>query len=119
MRKRNVVVRFRLSESEYAALTEKVEASGLNRNAFLVRMVRQQTIYPAEKLSELNEKMDVLLAQIRGMGTNLNQIAKIANIKQDIPSMDYLKALAKAMGQFATAIQPVWNEIREALYGNR
>ena len=73
MRKRNVEVKFRLSEAEYAELVQKVKDSGLNRNAFLVRMVRQQTIYPVDYLRELNKQMDVLLAQIRGMATNLNQ----------------------------------------------
>ena len=36
MRKRNVEVKFRLSEAEYAKLVQKVKDSGLNRNAFLV-----------------------------------------------------------------------------------
>ena len=59
MRKRNVEVKFRLSEAEYAELVQKVKDSGLNRNAFLVRMVRQQTIYPVDYLRELNKQMDV------------------------------------------------------------
>ena len=45
MRRRNNVVKFRLSDDELAELQQKVKESGLNRNAFLVRMIRQQTIY--------------------------------------------------------------------------
>lgn len=119
MRKRNVSVRFRLTETEYIELMGKVKMSGMSRNAFLVRMIQQQTIYPVEKLSTLNEQMDILLSQIRGMATNLNQIAKIANIRQDVPSMKYLESLAMAMRKFLAVLQPVWNDIREALYGNR
>ncbi len=80
MRRRNNVVKFRLSDDELAELQQKVEESGLNRNAFLVRMIRHQTIYPADKLSELNVRMDALLVQLRGMATNLNQITKLANM---------------------------------------
>ena len=39
MRRRNNVVKFRLSDDELAELQQKVEESGLNRNAFLVRMI--------------------------------------------------------------------------------
>lgn len=119
MRKRNVEVKFRLSEAEYAELVQKVKDSGLNRNAFLVRMVRQQTIYPVDHLRELNKQMDILLAQIRGMATNLNQVAKIANARREVPCIQYLEALLNGMGKFSAAMQPVWESIREALYGNR
>ena len=54
MRRRNNVVKFRLSDDELAELQRKVNESGLNRNAFLVRMIQQQTIYPADKLSDLS-----------------------------------------------------------------
>lgn len=119
MRKRNVRVQFWLTQSEYEELMKKVTESGLKRNAFLVRMISQQNIYPAEKLSDLNLRMDALLVQIRGMATNLNQITKIANSRNEVPHPAYLEKLLTGMRNFAAAIQPVWNDIREALYGNR
>lgn len=119
MRKRNVKVQFWLTESEYTELLKKVEESGLKRNAFLVRMICQQTIFPADKLNDLNLKMDALLVQIRGMATNLNQITKIANTRKEVPHIAYLEKLLNGMRNFTAAIQPVWNDIREALYGNR
>ena len=119
MRRRNIEVKFRLSEAEYVELTEKVKRSGLNRNAFLIRMIRQQTIYPADHLRDLNHQMDILLAQIRGMATNLNQVAKIANARKEVPCLQYLETLLKGMRKFSAAMQPVWEGIREALYGNR
>ena len=119
MRRRNNVVKFRLSDDELAELQQKVEESGLNRNAFLVRMIRHQTIYPADKLSELNIRMDALLVQLRGMATNLNQITKIANSRKEVPHLGYLEKLLTGMRGFIAALQPVWNDIREALYGNR
>ena len=119
MRRRNNVVKFRLSDDELAELQRKVNESGLNRNAFLVRMIHQQTIYPADKLSDLNLRMDALLVQIRGMATNLNQITKIANNRKEVPHLGYLEKLLTGMRSFVAALQPVWNDIREALYGNR
>ena len=119
MRRRNNVVKFRLSDDELAELQRKVNESGLNRNAFLVRMIHQQPIYPADNLSDLNLRMDALLVQIRGMATNLNQITKIANNRKEVPHLGYLEKLLTGMRSFVAALQPVWNDIREALYGNR
>ncbi len=118
MRKRNISIRVRLTEAEYADLTAKVQESGLNRNAFMLRLIAAETIYPASELQGLNERLDSLLAQIRGMATNLNQMTKVANARQEAPTVEYLKSLAKAMSQFATAIQPVWTDIRGVLYGD-
>lgn len=119
MRKRNVSVQFRLTEAEYAELKEKVKMSGMSRNAFLVHMIQEKTIYPVEKLSGLNEQMSIVIAQIRGMATNLNQMTKIANGRKEVPSMKYLESLASGMHQFLAILQPVWNNIREILYGDR
>ena len=117
--KRRKEIKLRLTEQEFAALTDMVKQSGLSRNAFLVRMIKQQTIYPVDKLSKTNEMLAALLAQLRGMATNMNQIAKIANSRQEVPSINYLRYILAAVQNLKEESQPVFTSLREALHGNR
>ena len=117
--KRKKEIKLRLTEQEYAALTDMVQQSGLSRNAFLVRMIKQQTIYPVDKLSKTNEMLAALLAQLRGMATNMNQIAKIANTRKEVPAMNYLRYILAAIQNLKEESQPVFTSVREVLHGNR
>ena len=119
MMKRKKEIKLRLTEQEFAALTDMVKQSGLSRNAFLVRMIKQQTIYPVDKLSKTNEMLAALLAQLRGMATNMNQIAKIANTRKEVPAMNYLRYILAAIQNLKEESQPVFTSLREALHGNR
>ena len=117
--KRRKEIKLRLTDQECAALTDMVKQSGLSRNAFLVRMIKQQTIYPVDTLSKTNEMLAALLAQLRGMATNMNQVAKIANTRQEVPSMNYLRYILAEIQKMKEESQPVFTSVREALYGNR
>lgn len=117
--KRRKEIKLRLTEQEFAALTDMVKQSGLSRNAFLVRMIKQQTIYPVDKLSKTNEMLAALLAQLRGMATNMNQIAKIANTRKEVPAMNYLRYILAAIQNLKEESQPVFTSVREVLHGNR
>ena len=117
--KRRKEIKLRLTEQEYAALTDMVKQSGLSRNAFLVRMIKKETIYPVDTLNKTNEMLAALLAQLRGMATNMNQVAKIANSRQEVPSMNYLRYILAAVQNLKEESQPVFTSLREALHGNR
>ena len=117
--KRRKEIKLRLTEQDFAALTDMVKQSGLSRNAFLVRMIKQQTIYPVDTLSKTNEMLAALLAQLRGMATNMNQIAKIANTRKEVPAMNYLRYILAAVQNLKEESQPVFTSLREALHGNR
>ena len=117
--KRRKEIKLRLTDQEFAALTDMVKQSGLSRNAFLVRMIKQQTIYPVDTLSKTNEMLAALLAQLRGMATNMNQIAKIANTRKEVPAMNYLRYILAAVQNLKEESQPVFTSLREVLHGNR
>ena len=117
--KRRKEIKLRLTDKEFAALADMVQQSGLSRNAFLVRMIKQQTIYPVDTLSKTNEMLAALLAQLRGMATNMNQVAKIANSRQEVPSINYLRYILAAVQNLKEESQPVFTSLREALHGNR
>ena len=117
--KRRKEIKLRLTEQEFAALTDMVKQSGLSRNAFLVRMIKQQTIYPVDKVSKTNEMLAALLAQLRGMATDMKQVAKIANTRKEVPAMNYLRYILAAIQNLKEESQPVITSLREVLHGNR
>ena len=119
MRKRNIEIKFRLTEKEHAVLSEKVKQSGINRNAFLVRMIQGQTIYPIEPLQNLTQEADACLTQLRGIANNINQIAKIANTYRAVPELSSLQNTTQLVWEMQQFIQPVFSLLREILYGNR
>ena len=56
MRKRPIELKFRLSEDEYALLQKNLAEAGMNRNAYLVRLITGAQIYPKLRLRIQNLK---------------------------------------------------------------
>lgn len=115
MRKRNLEIKLMLNEGEYESLTQKVQQSGMNRSAFLRRLIKGQTIYPIAPLLQINVQLDSYLKRLRGIATNLNQIAKFANTYHTLPE---LSCLTFATREMQNTIGLVFSLLREVLYGN-
>ena len=78
-RKRPIELKFRLSEEEYKLLQKKLAEAGMNRNAFLVCLITGATIFPKDEMIRLNMEYAMINRLLRGVGTNINQIAKRVN----------------------------------------
>lgn len=76
----------RLNASEMEQLTSQVEKSGITREAFVRKIIRQEKIYEPPPIEYHEMKRE--LYQI---GNNLNQIARIANACQLIDREHYSK----------------------------
>ena len=118
MRKRNLEIKLMLNKGEYESLTKKVQQSGMNRGAFLRRLIKGQTIYPIAPLLQMNVQLDSYLKQLRGIATNLNQIAKYANTYHTLPELSCLKDMAFATREMQNTIGPVFSLLRGVLYGD-
>jgi hypothetical protein len=77
MRKRTKQVIVRLSSEEHALLLAKMELSGLSCSALFRKILRDDNIpvYPVDDMKDL-------LAHISKIGSNINQIARVANSTQ-------------------------------------
>lgn len=118
MRKRNIEIKLMLNEGEYERLTQKVQQSGMNRSAFLRRLIKGQMIYPIVPLLQLNLQIDSCLKQLRGIAVNINQIARYANTYHGLPELSYLNKMAQATREMQNTIGPVFSVLREVLYGD-
>ena len=112
MRKRPIEVKFRLSLAEYELLQQKLIESGMNRNAFLVRLISDAQIYPRDLLLELCLEYQIMNRLLRGIGTNINQITKIANATKAVPSANLLIDMSKEVQIIRNNLQPLWDEAR-------
>lgn len=115
-RKRPIELKFRLSEEEYKLLQTKLSCAGMNRNAFLVRLISDATIFPREEMIRLNQEYVTMNRLLRGIGTNINQVAKVANSSKSTPSANVLFDMYQDVQTMKHNLQPLWNETRSALW---
>lgn len=117
-RKRNKAVTIRMTESEYADLQSRVSESGLSKQAFIINAVRGATITPSDEIAVLKE-ISITFAeyvkQIRGIGTNLNQMAHVANGQGYMPGENVLLGLSDQVGNMRKDGEYVWQSIRSSI----
>lgn len=69
-RAKQVVIR--MSEEEYAAMKNKVEASGMKQSEYLIKCITNKNVTNTDGMKEL-------AIQLKRVGVNLNQIAEALN----------------------------------------
>ena len=118
MRKRPIELKFRLSPDEYDLLQHKLAETGMNRNAYLVRLVTGATIFPRDQLIQLNLEHTMMNRLLRSISNNINQITKVANTNKATPSAALLTDMYQDVQALRNNLESLWDETREALYGN-
>ena len=115
-RRRPIELKFRLSADEYVLLQSKLAEAGMNRNAFLVRLISGATIFPRDLLLQLNLEYTIMNRLLRGIGNNINQITKIANKNHATPSAALLTDMYQDVQTLRNNLNPIWDETRDALW---
>lgn len=102
MRNRNIKINVFLNEEENKILNEKVKKSGLNKSEFFRKIILDY------KLKEKpDEKFYEVLFQLRGMATNLNQIARASN-RYGYVNNDKYAPLAYKIEDLVLSLQEVY-----------
>lgn len=115
-RRRQIELKFRLSADEYDLLQSKLAEAGMNRNAFLVRLISGATIFPKEQLIQMNLEYTIMNRLLRGIGTNINQIAKVCNTNHATPSAALLTDMYQDVQTLRNNLNPIWDETRDVLW---
>ena len=117
-RKRNRAVTVRMNEAEYADLQNRVKESGLTQQSYIIGAVSGATIMPAEGIGVL-KNISMTCAdkdrQLRGIATNVNQIARIVNGQGIIPSEKELTEILTQIIDFRKENEAVWKLIRSSI----
>ena len=115
-RKRPIELKLRVSQEEAKLLQHKLTETGMNRNAYLVRLISGATIFPKDQLILLNQQYIIMNRLLRGISTNINQIAKHANTSRTAPTIAALADMYQDIQTLRHNLQPLWDETRSTLW---
>ena len=117
-RRRNKAVTVRMNETEYADFQNKVEESGLSQQAYIISAVRGATITPSDEIAVLKEISKTFAdfeKQVRGLGTNVNQMARVANGQGYLPVEEALARLSDQLGNMRKESEVIWQSIMSSI----
>ena len=118
MRNRSNCVSIRYSDEEYKVLQEKIKESGQTKSAYIINATLNGKISSADEVNEMKEQSKLLsdiYKQLRGLGTNLNQMAHVANGKGIIPSADKLKEIERVVVAVKKEVDDIWQSTRQSI----
>lgn len=109
-----------MNKTEYDLLQNKVKESGQTQQAVGLHAIAGLKIVSAEEVEEL-KKLNLMLAemlsQIRGVATNINQIAWKMNAGDFIPREDSLHHLNQNIRNYRKESEKIWQSIRQLISG--
>lgn len=118
MRKRNRTITIRMSDEEYTFLQSRLSQTGQTQQSYILNAIRGATIASLEEVKELqklNKGFADMMRQMRGLATNVNQMAHIANGTGDLPVVSVLEKVGKAIEKFRKEEEHRWQSIRQLI----
>lgn len=88
----------------------------------LIAAIQEKKLVPAEGIEELkimNRHLAELIRQIRGMATNLNQLAQQANASGRIPELYELEQMHTEINNQRKESESLWQSIRQSISQQR
>ena len=115
MRKRNRAITIRMTDSEIAELNEKLKQTGLSQQTYVINAIRQAVILSVDglrTLMEISVTFSDLIRQLRGMATNINQMAHVANGKGDLPAAETMVRMSEDIRKIRNEVMDKWQQLR-------
>ena len=122
MRKRDKAITIRMTEEEYALLRSKLEQTGASQQAFVINAITGAAIIPYDQiamLKEISATFASLEQQLRGMATNVNQMARIANSRNFAPGTRELEKISQQIRGYRKESEEIWQSIRSSIAQQR
>ena len=117
-RTRNRAVIVRMSDSEYDSLRNKVSESGLSQQSYIISAALDSSVTSSDTidvLKNISRTFAGVEQQLRGLGTNVNQMAHIANGMGMAPSVRELEHISDLVAEYRKECNTVWQSIRSSI----
>lgn len=117
-RTRYKAVTVRLNEYEWNSLEERIEESGQNKQSYMINALLGAEIAPKEKINtwkEIAGQFSELIKQLRGIATNINQIAYKANATGELPLINALEEINEQVAEIRKAGDQIWLSLRQLI----
>ena len=117
-RRRNKAVTIRMSEDEYKTLLEKVDESGLSQQAYIISSIKGATITSSDEIAvqkDISKSFADLVKQLRGLATNVNQMAHVANGQGILPTTSELIKTSDEISKYRKECEDLWLLIRSSI----
>ena len=122
MRNRKNIVSIRMNDEEYDLLKAKVKEAGVTQQSFIINAIIGATIASADEVKvqkEISRSLSDLVHQLRGLATNVNQIAHIANGQGALPPLNELLRIHDEISNIRTESDEIWLSIRSSINSQR
>ncbi|MCR4813790.1 MAG: MobC family plasmid mobilization relaxosome protein [Lachnospiraceae bacterium] len=117
-RRRNRAITIRLSDYEYEDIMRRIDESGLTIQTYLINAARGTTITPSDEIAELKEISKTFAdheKQLRGLATNINQMAHVANGFGVLPTETELERMSDQINNYRKESESIWQLIRSLI----
>ena len=117
-RRRNRAITIRLNDYEYEDIMRKIDESGMTIQGYLINAARGATITPSDEIATLKEISKTFAdheKQLRGLATNINQMAHVANGYGALPTETELDRMKDQIDEYRKRSESIWQLIRSLI----
>ena len=118
MRKRKHQVKIWMSDEEIALLKKKINETGQDQQTVILNAIAGHKTTSAEEVAELkesNKQFTDAIRQLRGIGNNVNQIARYANTVGVIQDGVNLQQVSEKITSITKECEKAWQLIRQSI----
>lgn len=122
MRKRKHQVKIWMSDEEIAMLKKKINETGQDQQTVILNAIAGHKTTSAEEVAELkesNKQFTDAIRQLRGIGNNVNQIARYANTVGVIQDGVNLQQVSEDIKSITKECEKAWQLIRQSISQRR
>ena len=117
-RRRNKAITIRMNNTEYDALQEKIKKPATIAGHFICFAIRDSNITSAKELEvikDISRNFANQDRQLRGIATNINQMAHVANGQGLLPTVEKMDEIADMILEFRKEDDNRWRLIRQSV----